>query len=75
MDRVLRATAALLDESGAQTVTTTTVAARAEVSIGWLYNFFDDRQALLEEIRRHRIARPGPAVGRSGFQPGRPGMA
>jgi AcrR family transcriptional regulator len=50
MDRVLRATAALLDESGAEAVTTTTVAARAEVSIGWLYNFFDDRQALLEEI-------------------------
>jgi AcrR family transcriptional regulator len=50
MDRVLRATAALLDESGADAVTTTSVAARAEVSIGWLYNFFDDRQALLEEI-------------------------
>lgn len=50
MDRVLRATAALLDGSGAEAVTTTAVAARAEVSIGWLYNFFDDRQALLEEI-------------------------
>jgi AcrR family transcriptional regulator len=50
MDRVLRATAALLDENGAEAVTTTAVAARAEVSIGWLYNFFDDRQALLEEI-------------------------
>jgi len=50
LDRVLRATAALLDESGAAAVTTTTVAARAEVSVGWLYNFFDDRQALLEEI-------------------------
>lgn len=50
MDRVLRATATLLDESGADAVTTTAVAARAEVSIGWLYNFFDDRQALLEEI-------------------------
>jgi AcrR family transcriptional regulator len=50
LDRVLRATAALLDESGAAAVTTTAVAARAEVSVGWLYNFFDDRQALLEEI-------------------------
>jgi AcrR family transcriptional regulator len=50
MERVLRATAALLDESGAEAVTTTAVAARAGVSIGWLYNFFDDRQALLEEI-------------------------
>jgi AcrR family transcriptional regulator len=50
MARVLQATAALLDESGAEAVTTTAVAARAEVSVGWLYNFFDDRQGLLEEV-------------------------
>jgi AcrR family transcriptional regulator len=50
MSRVLQATAALLDESGAEAVTTTAVAARAEVSVGWLYNFFDDRAALLEEV-------------------------
>jgi AcrR family transcriptional regulator len=50
MSRVLHATAALLDESGAEAVTTTLVAARAEVSVGWLYNFFDDRQALLEQV-------------------------
>jgi AcrR family transcriptional regulator len=50
LERVLRATAALLDESGADAVTTTAVAARAEVSVGWLYNFFDDRQGLLEEV-------------------------
>jgi AcrR family transcriptional regulator len=50
MARVLQATTALLDESGAEAVTTTAVAARAEVSVGWLYNFFDDRQALLEEV-------------------------
>ena len=50
MKRVLEATATLLDESGAEAVTTTAVAARAEVSIGWLYNFFDDRQSLLEEV-------------------------
>jgi AcrR family transcriptional regulator len=48
--RVLRATAALLDEVGPEAVTTTSVAARAEVSIGWLYNFFDDREGLLEEV-------------------------
>lgn len=50
LERVLRATASLLDESGAEAVTTTAVAARAEVSVGWLYNFFDDRQGLLEEV-------------------------
>jgi AcrR family transcriptional regulator len=50
MGRVLQSTAALLDESGAEAVTTTAVAARADVSVGWLYNFFDDRQGLLEEV-------------------------
>lgn len=50
LDRVLLATAAFLDETGPEAVTTTSVAARAEVSIGWLYNFFDDREALLEEV-------------------------
>jgi AcrR family transcriptional regulator len=50
MERVLRATAALLDEIGPEAVTTTSVAARGEVSIGWLYNFFDDREGLLEEV-------------------------
>jgi AcrR family transcriptional regulator len=48
--RVLQSTAAFLDETGPEAVTTTSVAARAEVSIGWLYNFFDDRGALLEEV-------------------------
>lgn len=50
LDRVLLATAAFLDETGPEAVTTTSVAARAEVSIGWLYNFFADREALLEEV-------------------------
>jgi AcrR family transcriptional regulator len=48
--RVLQSTAAFLDETGPEAVTTTSVAARAEVSIGWLYNFFDDRESLLEEV-------------------------
>lgn len=50
MAQVLRATADLLDELGPEAVNTSAVAARAGVSVGWLYNFFDDRQALLEEI-------------------------
>jgi AcrR family transcriptional regulator len=50
MARVLDATAALLDQNGAEAVTTTAVAAKAAVSVGWLYNFFDDRQSLLEEV-------------------------
>src|ERR1700710_565469 len=50
MAAVLAATADLLDELGPEAVTTTAVAARAGVSVGWLYNYFDDRQRLLEEI-------------------------
>lgn len=50
MENVLAAAIDLLVEGGPEAVTTTTVAARAGVSVGWLYNFFDGREALLEEI-------------------------
>ncbi|MDQ0864595.1 AcrR family transcriptional regulator [Arthrobacter globiformis] len=50
MEKVLAAAIDLLVEGGPEAVTTTTVAARAGVSVGWLYNFFDGREALLEEI-------------------------
>jgi len=65
MDRVLRATAALPRRKRRRgAVTTTAVAARAEVSIGWLYNFFDDRQALLEEIVATGLLDPGCGGGK-----------
>ena len=67
MGRVLQATAALLDESGAEAVTTTAVAARAEVSIGWLYNFFDDRQGLLEEVMVSGLAELDGRLEEAGF--------
>ena len=67
MGRVLQATAALLDESGAEAVTTTAVAARAEVSIGWLYNFFDDRQGLLEEVMVSGLADLDGRLEEAGF--------
>lgn len=50
MENVLAAAIDLLVAGGPEAVTTTTVAARAGVSVGWLYNFFDGREALLEEI-------------------------
>ena len=49
-ERVIRATLELLEEGGPELVTTTMVAARAGISVGWLYNFFEGREALLEEI-------------------------
>jgi AcrR family transcriptional regulator len=50
MARVLAATDHLLIAEGPAAVTTTAVATRAGVSVGWLYNYFDNREALLEEI-------------------------
>jgi AcrR family transcriptional regulator len=50
MEKVLAAAIDLLVEGGPEAVTTTNVAARAGISVGWLYNFFDGREALLEEI-------------------------
>jgi AcrR family transcriptional regulator len=50
MDRVLAATNDFLVAAGPSAVTTTSVAARAGISVGWLYNFFTDREALLEEV-------------------------
>jgi AcrR family transcriptional regulator len=67
MGRVLQATAALLDESGAEAVTTTAVAARADVSVGWLYNFFDDRQGLLEEVMVSGLAELDGRLEEAGF--------
>jgi AcrR family transcriptional regulator len=50
MDRVLAATNDLLISAGPSAVTTTAVADRAGISVGWLYNFFTDREAILEEV-------------------------
>ncbi|CDP89627.1 MULTISPECIES: TetR/AcrR family transcriptional regulator [Mycolicibacterium] len=50
VDKVLTATNDLLVSAGPSGVTTTSVAARAGVSVGWMYNFFNDREALLEEV-------------------------
>lgn len=67
LDRVLQATAAFLDEVGPEAVTTTSVAARAEVSIGWLYNFFDDREALLQEVMVSGLIRLDRELDDAGF--------
>jgi len=50
MNRVVAATNDLLVAAGSSAVTTTAVAARAGISVGWLYNFFTDRESLLEEV-------------------------
>lgn len=50
MAQIIEATCVLLVEGGPAAVTTTAVAAHAGVSTGWLYRYFDSREALLEQI-------------------------
>ncbi|MDI9894541.1 TetR/AcrR family transcriptional regulator [Rhodococcus sp. IEGM 1381] len=48
--RVLDVARDLLEAGGPGAVTTTNVAAAAGISVGWLYHYFESREALLEEI-------------------------
>lgn len=50
MARLLDTAAMLVDELGPDAVTTTLIAERAGVSVGWLYDFFDDRQAVFDAV-------------------------
>lgn len=50
LSRVMDAARELLVAGGPSAVSTTAVAAAADVSVGWLYNYFENRDAILEEI-------------------------
>jgi AcrR family transcriptional regulator len=70
---ILEATAQVLEAGGLAALTTNAVAARAGVSIGTLYQYFDDKNAILLALARRemtatvtRLARDAlPAAGRS----------
>lgn len=47
---VLDAAATLVDELGPEAVTTTMIAERAGASVGWLYDFFVDREAIYNAV-------------------------
>ncbi|WP_121255137.1 TetR/AcrR family transcriptional regulator [Nocardioides ferulae] len=49
--RILDAAAQVLAEQGYAAMTTNRVAARAEVSVGSLYRYFEDRHDLMEHLR------------------------
>ncbi|TQF01399.1 TetR/AcrR family transcriptional regulator [Kitasatospora acidiphila] len=57
LERILNACAELLDESGAAALTTKEVAARAQVPIGTLYQFFTGKQSLLAALARRNLGR------------------
>lgn len=50
---ILRATTQILSRDGLEGLTTNRVAEKAGVSIGSLYQYFPDKEALVAEIRRH----------------------
>lgn len=59
VDAMLDAADDLLAESGAAAVTTTTVADRAGVAVGTLYQYFSDVDALLAALAERHAARIG----------------
>lgn len=73
VELVLEAAARLIDEDGVDALTTNAVAARAGVSIGTLYQYFDDKQALLDAlIDRHvqtLATRVRASLSRAALQP------
>ena len=54
-DAILEATARLLRERGFAAITTNRIAEKAGVSVGTLYEFFPNRDAILAELCRRRL--------------------
>jgi len=50
VERVLDTAARLVDELGPDNVTTASIAAAAGVSIGWLYDFFPNRESVFDAV-------------------------
>ncbi len=61
---VLDAAAQLIDEIGPDAATTALIAARAGVSVGWLYDFFPNREAVYEAVMARSIANVTPIADR-----------
>jgi AcrR family transcriptional regulator len=57
LDVLLDATASILDESGIEGLTTGVLAQRADVSIGSVYRYFNDRLSVLRALARRNIDR------------------
>ncbi|WP_280670165.1 MULTISPECIES: TetR family transcriptional regulator [unclassified Kitasatospora] len=57
LERILDACAQLLDTGGAAALTTKEIAARAQVPIGTLYQFFSGKESLLAALARRNLQR------------------
>lgn len=56
VEAILKAAAQILERHGAEAATTNAIAERAGVSIGSLYQYFADREALIDELVRRHVA-------------------
>ncbi|MFG1961726.1 TetR family transcriptional regulator [Nonomuraea sp. NPDC049028] len=64
VERMLDATAELLDEIGYEGLSTTRIAERAGVAIGSVYQFFPDKRAITQELTRRNVEQFVSRVGR-----------
>ncbi|NVB36969.1 TetR/AcrR family transcriptional regulator [Pseudenhygromyxa sp. WMMC2535] len=55
MEAILVATAQILEREGPEAATTNAIAALAGVSIGTLYQYFEDREAIIEALAERHI--------------------
>src|SRR2546429_7721084 len=62
-ERVLAATAALLEELPYEAIGTKLIASRAGVAVGSLYRFFVDKQAIVDALAEHWLDRLVGGVG------------
>lgn len=62
LERVLDATAALVDLHGPEVVTTAMIASEAGVSVGWLYDFFPNRESVFDAVVERSISKVTPIV-------------
>lgn len=65
VNAIMEAAAQILEASGPRDATTNAIAARAGVSIGTLYQYFPNKQALFTELARRFIADLGEATEQS----------
>ncbi len=63
VDRLLDATAALLEEAGFEALTTNKIAARAEVNVASLYKYFPNKYALIRSLAERNMERQREVIG------------
>lgn len=56
VERILAAATAIVEEDGVDAATTRAIASRAGVPVATLYQFFADRDAVLDEVLRRELA-------------------